>query len=205
MATCKEWAIALDALFAELSTRPLSREDLLAALAQFCVDSLDAAFARIWLIDEDKTTLVLKASRGQYTRLDGTRSRIAVGQGSKIDKIYAHAAPHITNDVLNDPGVKDKEWAKREGMVAFAGYPLVWGGETLGVLGMYSRTHLSEDLLIIMGLFVTMAAAVIYQLKQTERNMAQFCEVTGFKPTLLDRLIRLGRSDGNGHNRPVAA
>ncbi|MGB8647541.1 MAG: GAF domain-containing protein [Anaerolineae bacterium] len=204
MSTCKEWAIALNQLLQNLSAKPLSREDLLDALAQFCVDDLDAAFARIWLIDDTKTTLVLKTSRGQYTRLDGSRSRIAVGQGSKIDKIYVQAAPHITNDVLNDPGVKDKEWAKSEGMVAFAGYPLVWCGETLGVLGMYSRVHLSEDLLIILGLFATMAAAVIFQLKQTERNLAQFCDVTGFKPALLDRLIRLGHSPRSNEPHTIA-
>ncbi len=203
MVTCREWAAALSILLQDLASKPLSSDELLDALCQFCVDELGAAFARIWLLTDDKATLVLKSSRGQYTRLDGTRSRIAIGQGSKIDKIYSHAAPHITNDVLNDPGVKDKEWAQREGYVAFAGYPLRWNGETLCVLGMYSREQLSEDLLLILGVFVAVASGVIFQLKQTERNMARFCEVTGFRPPLLDRLIRLGRANGNGHT-PVA-
>lgn len=188
----KEWLSALDTLLLNLAHQRVTPEVLRDDLAQFCVDELGAAFARIWLIDESRTTLVLKTSRGQYTRLDGTRSRIPLGNGSKIDLVFANCLPHITNDVLTDPAVKDKDWATREGFVSFAGMPLCWGGEKLGVLGMYSREVLSEDLLQVLAIFTSMASAVIYQQNQTERNMLQFCEVTGFKRTLLDRLISLG-------------
>lgn len=184
----------LNTLLTSLAPQSLGSQSLLDALTQFCVDDLNAAFARIWLIDESGNTLLLKSSRGQYTRLDGTRSRIAVGQGSKIDKMYTHGTPHITNDVLNDPGVKDKEWAKREGFCAFAGYPLSWGGQKLGVLGMYSRVLLSQDILSVMGVFVLVTSAIIFQMNQTERDMSRFCEVTGFRPALLQRLICLGRA-----------
>ena len=53
-------------------------------------------------------------------------SRIPVGS-LKIGGIAAERKAHLTNDVLNDPNVDDKEWARREGMVAFAGYPLTVG------------------------------------------------------------------------------
>lgn len=189
-----QWISALNSLLLILASQPFTTPVLLDALSQFCVDQLAAGFARIWLIDETGTALVLKSSRGQYTRLDGSRARIPIGQGSKIDKIYTEGAPHITNDVLSDPGVRDKEWAQQEGFVSFAGYPLVWGNESLGVLGMYSRRPLSEELLLVLGVFAPLTSAMIFQSNQTERNMAKFCEVTGFKRTLLDRLIGLGRA-----------
>ena len=192
--TMSERLAALQNLMTELACQPFSQDVLLDALAQFCVDHLDAAFARIWLVNDGEKELILRTSRGQYTRTDGTRARIAIGQGSKIDKMYVEGKPHISNDVLNDPGVKDKEWAKREGFVAFAGYPLIWGCEPLGVLGMYSREHLQDELLTLLAIFCAMASATIYQYRQTERNMLQFCQVTGFKRTLLDRLIAVGKS-----------
>ncbi len=196
MSTILDWMTDLNHLLQKTAHNRLSDQDLLDRLNQYCVDSLGAAFARIWMMDTYTNTLILRSSRGQYTRLNGTRAKIAIGQGSKIDKIYVECNPHVTNDTLNDPGVKDKEWAKREGFIAFAGYPLCWHDSKLGVLGMYSRQPLSDDLLLVLGVFTALASAVIFQQQQTEHNMTKFCEVTGFKPTLLAQLIKLGR-DGN--------
>ncbi len=191
----KDHTSALNRLLQTLAHENIASQAILDALAQFCVDEFGAAFARIWLADDGQTALCLTSSRGQYTRLDGTRARIPVGQGSKIDKMFVDCKPHVTNDVSNDPGVRDKEWARREGFVSFAGYPLCWGGGKLGVLGMYSRQVLSEEMLSVMGMFSFIAAAIVCQQRQYERNMIKFCEVTGFKPALLTQLIKLGRSD----------
>ncbi len=188
---------ALNSLLLDLSKQRLTTSALLDALTQFCVDQMSATFARIWLIDEPSATLCLKSSRGKYTRLDGTRSRIPVSQGSKIDSIYTQGTPHITNDVLNDPGVRDKDWAKQEGFVSFAGYPLSWGNERLGVLGMYSQHQLTNDLLLVLGIFTSLTSALIFQSYQTETNMSKFCEVTGFNRPLLDRLITVGRDNNH--------
>jgi len=43
----------------------------------------------------------------------------------KIGMIAQERKPHLTNEVVGDVRVSDQEWAKREGMVAFAGYPLM--------------------------------------------------------------------------------
>ncbi len=199
-----KWLQALDSTLSSLSQRKtMTCETLLDTLTQFCVDEFGAAFARIWLSDEDSMVLILKSSRGQYTRLDGTRSRIPIGQGSKIDKIYTQGFPHITNDILNDPAVKDKEWARCEGFISFAGYPLRWGDEQLGVLGMYSRQWLSEDILLVLGIFVRLASAAIFECRQTERNMNYFCQVTGFKRSLLERLISLGHRNHGGKQEEI--
>ena len=187
------WLRALNLELSSLSRQEIMpTQNLLDALTQFCVDHFGASFARIWLIDAGGKILVLASSRGQYTRLDGTRAKISIGQGSKIDKLFVEQNPHVTNDVLNDPGFKDKELAKREGFISFAGYPLFWGGEKLGVLGMYSRQVLSNDLLLVMNVFIGLASSVIYQHQQTERNMNHFCQATGFRRALLDQFIELG-------------
>ncbi len=118
-------------------------ENLLKRCAEIIVEYLDVAFARIWTIDEAEKVLELRASAGLYTHLDGPHSRIPVGQ-FKIGKIAQDRKPHLTNDVANDSRIGDAEWAKREKMKAFAGYPLIIEDRIVGVIGMFSRNKISD-------------------------------------------------------------
>src|SRR3989442_4394471 len=52
--------------------------------------------------------------------------------------------PHLPNHVVGDPQVHAQEWARREGMVAFAGYPLIAQEGVLGVMAWSARHQLSE-------------------------------------------------------------
>ena len=136
----------LASLAADVGTT-LTHTDSLGAMLQGCalavVGRLDAAFARIWTLNTAAQVLELKASAGLYTHLDGPHGRVPVGK-FKIGMIAAEKKPHLTNHVVGDPRVGDQEWAKRERMVAFAGYPLMIGDEIVGVLAMFSRRALSE-------------------------------------------------------------
>jgi len=120
----------------------------LAAVMQRCCEAavthLDAAFARVWVLEPDEEMLVLTASAGLYTHLNGPHGRVPVGQ-FKIGQIAAERQPHRTNCVVGDPRVSDQEWAAREGMVAFAGYPLLVGEELVGVMALFSRRELVAD------------------------------------------------------------
>jgi PAS domain S-box-containing protein len=117
--------------------------DLLRRCTEAMVHHLNAAFARIWLFDAVRRELVLHASSGLYTHLDGRHSRIPLGE-LKIGRIAAHRRPHLTNDVLNDAELSDPEWARREGMVAFAGYPLLVDDRLLGVVALFSRQPFTD-------------------------------------------------------------
>jgi GAF domain-containing protein len=110
------------------------------------VAHLDAAFARIWVLGAGDT-LELVASAGMYTHLDGPHSRVPVGS-FKIGRIAQEKLPHLTNAVLEDPRVGDKAWAAREGLVAFAGYPLVVDGRLVGVMALFARQALGEATLL---------------------------------------------------------
>jgi len=110
------------------------------------VQHLDAAFARVWTLDEATQVLELQASAGLYTHLDGPHARVPVGQ-FKIGRIAQERQPHLTNQVIGDPRVGDQEWAKREGMVSFAGHPLIVEGRLVGVLALFARQALSDAVL----------------------------------------------------------
>jgi len=139
--------------------------------AQAIVDHLDAAFARIWTLNDLQNTLELQASAGLYTRLDGEHARVAVGK-LKIGLIAQERKPHLTNDVLNDQRISNPEWAKREGMVAFAGYPLLVEGRLIGVLAMFSRKLLPPDTLEALEAVADTIAQNVER-KRTEEKLAR--------------------------------
>jgi PAS domain S-box-containing protein len=114
--------------------------------AQAIIAHTDAAASRIWLLNEADQTLELKASAGIHTSLDAQRAGVPVGEGD-VGLIAAEKTPHVTNDVINDPRVSDKEWAEALGMVAFAGYPLMDGDRLVGVLTVFARHKLEDDTL----------------------------------------------------------
>jgi GAF domain-containing protein len=61
--------------------------------------------------------------------------------------------PAITNDVINDPRIRYPEWARKEKLKSYAGYPLVYKGEAIAVLGMFSEKKLSPADFEIVGVF----------------------------------------------------
>ncbi|GAC1469088.1 MAG: hypothetical protein NVSMB9_12490 [Isosphaeraceae bacterium] len=124
-------------------SRATSLQELLARCAEVTVLHLDAAFARIWILDDSGKVLTLRASAGMYTHLDGPHARVPLGQ-FKIGQIAQERSPHLTNSVIGDPRVPAQDWARREGMVSFAGYPLITEDRLVGVLAMFARHALSD-------------------------------------------------------------
>jgi GAF domain-containing protein/anti-anti-sigma regulatory factor len=120
--------------------------NMLQRCAETLVKHLDAAFARIWTLDAEESVLELQASAGLYTHLDGAHSRVPVGR-FKIGLIAEERKAHLTNSVIGDERVGDQEWARREGMVAFAGYPLIVDNRLVGVMAMFTRHTLTDTAL----------------------------------------------------------
>jgi PAS domain S-box-containing protein len=137
------------ALRADVSAA-LSGVGELRPVLQRCMEAmvrhLGAAFARVWTLSEEELVLELQASAGLYTHTDGAHSRISVGE-FKIGLIAQERKAHLTNAFTSDPRVADKEWASREGLVGFAGYPLIVEDKVIGVVAMFSREELAEDVL----------------------------------------------------------
>lgn len=151
-----------------------SLQDILRACTEAVVKHLDAAFARIWTLNKENNILELQTSSGIYTHLDGEHSRIPVGN-YKIGLIAAERKPHLTNFVIGDARVSEQEWAKSEGMVAFAGYPLVVEKHLVGVIAMFARRALtSQTLEALASISNTIALGI--ERKQTEAEREKLLE-----------------------------
>jgi PAS domain S-box-containing protein len=106
------------------------------------VQHLDAAFAHVWTHNGREKVLELQASAGTSAQIDGPGRRVP-GDQFKIDLMAEERKPHLTNSVIGDPHIPEQEWAQREGLVAFAGYPLIVDDRLVGVLAMFARASLS--------------------------------------------------------------
>jgi PAS domain S-box-containing protein len=120
--------------------------EILQHCCETVVRELDAALARVWTLEDNDTVLVLQASAGLTTRSDGGDVRVPVGIG-RVGMIASERRPHFTNDVKGDVRLLDRQWAEREGLMSFAGYPLIVGDRLAGVLALFSRRPLDIETL----------------------------------------------------------
>jgi DNA-binding Lrp family transcriptional regulator len=134
----------------------LNKHDDLRERLQATVESLvkyfNASFARLWLIDDQRKQLVLRFSAGKYKSVDGEFSRVSINS-TKIGQIAKTGRPIITNDVVNDSRIKYPDWARREKIQSFAGYPLLHKRKIIGVLAIFSEKKLSPAEFEVLGLF----------------------------------------------------
>ena len=121
------------------------------------------ALARVWLVDADADCASCAAARrrsgggsclhvvasGWAERPDeeeqgwlrGTTGCIAVGEG-QVGQVAEHAHQlHVPDKWQDSLSGGELEWARREGVVAFNGQPIVYRGEVLGVYAAYSRVY----------------------------------------------------------------
>lgn len=143
------------------------------------------ALARVWLIEDegDKRSLRLRASVGfsiaepgmRWSRTDGGHERIPLSYG-KVGTIASTGRPLLLQRGPRD-WLLQPEWAEREMIESFAGQPLVFKGETLGVVALFSRKRLRKADLNWLRVFADHAAVAI-------ANARAFEEIAGLKERL---------------------
>ena len=172
-----------------------SRERSERTVLRIIVDGLgeqpQVALARIWLLrpgdicatcrmraecPDQARCLHLVASSGRslaapgadWTRLDGDFRRFPVGV-RKVGQIAATGVPlFVANTAEQSEWIARPEWAAGEHIRSFAGQPLVFGGETLGVIAVFSRVELSEIDIRWLRLFADQAAITIVNARAFE-------------------------------------
>jgi PAS domain S-box-containing protein len=170
---------------------------MLQACSEALVQHLNVAFARIWTFNAADNVLELQASAGRSTGSAGSHSRVPVGK-FEIGLIAQDRKPHTTNAVLGDPRVPDQEWAKREGMVAFAGHPLTIGDKLVGVVAMFSPYPLTDVTLKVLA-SVSNEIAIGIERMQTEEKLAflasivEFSDEAIFSKTLDETIVSWNR------------
>jgi PAS domain S-box-containing protein len=138
----------LAAIREEIGTALAADADLAGALRealQPLVKHLPIAFARVWTLDGTGKYLQMQASAGQYAEDSGPLRLVKVGQ-TEIGRLVSEQRPLLDNDVAGHP-----EWALSQGIVGFAGYPLLADGEPVGALGVFSHAAIPSQVFVTLG------------------------------------------------------
>jgi DNA-binding CsgD family transcriptional regulator len=161
-------------------------------IACFATDGLierfNCAFARIWLLEPDSASLRLVASSGLYTRKDGSFARVPMG-AYKVGKIAQNRVSFLSNNLAEEPWVKDRDWAIVNRIRGFAGFPLVVNDRVIGVLATFSHDALAPEFLeVLQVLCTTVAVALATGLRYQQEQQLQL-------PTSANAFTQLSLSD----------
>jgi transcriptional regulator with GAF, ATPase, and Fis domain len=173
------------------ASRERSERSVLRIIVTGLAEQPHVALARIWLIGpgdicanccmrpecpDQSRCLHLEASSGRslaepgadWTRTEGDFRRFPLGV-RKVGRIAAAATPLVVaNTAEQSEWIARPEWAAREQIRSFAGQPLLFGSETLGVIAVFSRAELGEIDIRWLRLFADQAAITIVNARAFE-------------------------------------
>lgn len=159
-------------------------ESVLTRIVEGLASQPGIALARVWLlpsvhipaswrefsyIPEGAEYLRLVASAGKpnnspgedWSFLQGKSARFPLGTG-KVGQVAADRKPLLVRDFSpHESWVRNPDWARREGIRSFAGYPLLFRDNLLGVIGVFSRRPLDDREFTWLGVFANHAAIAI--------------------------------------------
>lgn len=174
---------ALKDLLLEIGRQP-SLDAVLRVVVDQLANEASVAMARIWLIrpgdicancpmagecPDPSRCLHLVASAGtslsddgpRWTRVDGAFRRFPLGV-RKVGRVVATGECVAVFDVQQDTEwIARPDWAQEEGIRGFVGQPLVFNGQILGVLAIFTRTPLSQHSLDWLRMIADLMAASI--------------------------------------------
>src|SRR5215471_16320234 len=130
-------------------------EDLTARALEILVRDFDAVCAELWLWDGSSGSCYLTHAAGQAA---GHRRDFAEAGVGAVGKLALNKTS-IENVVLSTFGGDDQEFAHRTGLSHISGYPLLSGDQLAGVLALYTRSEVPDDLLLWWRLYSEMSAA----------------------------------------------
>jgi len=170
VARCVQYLALLDLEALQTVALAVAGERSVDAVLKRIVEGLAAqpgvALARVWLLrpgdicetcrmrsqcPERTQCLHLVASAGtpraspgeEWSRLDGHFRRFPLGV-QKVGRVGACGSALLLNDPSAE-GWQRLDWVQREGIRTFGGQPLIFRGETLGVLAIFRRASITED------------------------------------------------------------
>src|SRR5260370_4233547 len=119
------------------------RDELFAAISRIAVEVGGLRGARIGMLDPGTKDVIWKAWFGSWPEGSGPDAVQASARedesGSGLaGEALLELAPAISNDIANDPGVRQREKFVGFGIKAMAAFPLVVDGAAAGVLGLHA-------------------------------------------------------------------
>lgn len=136
-------ATALAAEIGGTLTRGAALPAMLEECAAAVVRQLDAASVSIWTLGGAAGLLEQQARAGTAALCADASPLVRIGE-RLIGTIAAERRPMLINHVVGDARLVDQAWARREGIVAFTGYPLLVEDQLVGAIALFARQPLDQ-------------------------------------------------------------
>jgi len=153
-------------------------EDVLRLIVTVTANLMNSKICSLWILDEKDQKLKLKATQSISEEYLRERS-LALGEGV-VGQVALRNQPMAILDVLKEPLYKEKELAKKEGLISMLSVPMCIKERVIGVINCYTSfshvfTKLEEEMLT------------------TVANQAAICiENSGLMETLdIEEILRL--------------
>jgi PAS domain S-box-containing protein len=157
--------------------QPLTLQTMLLQCAKAIVGHLEAAFAGVWTFSLTDNAWKLQASAGVSAPPSGASVQVAFQEFS-IGRIAQERKPFLANREPADVSSRDSDWADRERLSAFAGYPLIVERSLLGVVAVFSRRPITEATFTALGPIADTIAVGIQE-KVAAESLARYAnEIT---------------------------
>ena len=111
-------------------------EDVLRLIVTVTANVMDSKICSLWILDERDRKLKLKATQSISEEYLRERS-LAMGEGV-VGYVALHNQPMAILNVLKEPLYKEKELAKKEGLVSMLSVPMCIKDRVIGVINCYT-------------------------------------------------------------------
>ena len=111
-------------------------EDVLRLIVTVTANLMNSKICSLWILDERDQKLKLKATQSISEEYLKERS-LAMGEGV-VGHVALHNHPMAILDVLKEPLYKEKELAKKEGLVSMLSVPMCIKDKVIGVINCYT-------------------------------------------------------------------
>ncbi|MBX3278389.1 MAG: sigma 54-interacting transcriptional regulator [Acidobacteria bacterium] len=114
-----------------------------------------------------------RTAPNSWTRIDGDYRRIPLNGRLEIGHIGGTGRPALIqfqNEAGKKEWINEREWVEAQRVSSFAGQPLVFKGEILGVLGLFNRAHITDEEFAWLRTFADSAALAIANARASEKN-----------------------------------
>jgi len=147
----------------------LNLDDVLQLITREACELMQVRMCSLLMLDETRTWLDLRASFGAgeaYLRQPRVNA-----QESLIGAVVRRKRPIHVENVQTSSGFQNVEVARQEGLVALLSAPLLFGGEAIGALNVYTgQPHLySDEEIRILSAFAELSAVAIEKARLYER------------------------------------
>jgi signal transduction protein with GAF and PtsI domain len=111
-------------------------DDILRLIVTVTANVMDSKICSLWILDEKEKALKIRATQAISEEYLKERS-LKLGEGV-VGYVAQEKKPLAILDVLKDPRYKEKELARKEGLVSMLSVPLTVKDKVIGVINCYT-------------------------------------------------------------------